>query len=188
MLPSPTSWPSLTITILFSLTITTTALGFIKERSLPIPPFASNLTAAVPFYSLPTTYPLSLTAQNPTTENQIRNTLAHYPLAIDGKNFAALDLVFAQDVVANYSAPLGVLTGLSSVISVLESSLSPVTTQHAFGTQVIEILEGGAEARSLTYYTASHFGKGDYYGQVCCCGEFSHTCVRSFRLVAMLRM
>ncbi|KAL9068483.1 MAG: hypothetical protein Q9161_006131 [Pseudevernia consocians] len=138
----------------------------LEKRSLPKPAFATNLTAAIPFYSLPTTYPYSLTSQNSFIENQIRNTLAHYPLAIDGKNFAALNLVFTQDVVANYSEPLGVLTGLSSLMSTLETSLSSVRTQHAFSTQLIEILEGESKARSLTYYTASHFGQGDYYGQV----------------------
>ncbi|KAF6226973.1 hypothetical protein HO133_008414 [Letharia lupina] len=166
MLCSPTSWPSFSLILFVSLSFTTTVLGVNKERSLSELSSATNLTAAIPFYSLPTTYPLSLTPQNPTIENQIRETLAHYPLAIDGKNFAALDLVFTQHVVANYSEPLGVLTGLPAVVSALESSLSPVGTQHAFSTQVIEILAGEVEARSLTYYTASHFGQGDYYGQV----------------------
>lgn len=178
MLCSRISWPSRSLILFVSLSFTTTVLGLIKERSLPEPSFATNLTAAIPFYSLPTTYPLSLTPQNPTIENQIRNTLAHYPLAIDGKNFAALDLVFTQHVVANYSEPLGVLTGLPAVVSALESSLSPVGTQHAFSTQVIEILAGEVEARSLTYYTASHFGQGDYYGQVSCLKSSYY--VRSF--------
>ncbi|KAF6231655.1 hypothetical protein HO173_010187 [Letharia columbiana] len=164
MLCSPISWPSRSLILFVSLSFTTTVLGVNKERSLSELSSATNVTAAIPFYSLPTTYPLSLTPQNPTIENQIRNTLAHYPLAIDGKNFAALDLVFTQHVVANYSEPLGVLTGLPAVVSALESSLSPVGTQHAFSTQVIEILAGEVEAR--TYYTASHFGQGDYYGQV----------------------
>lgn len=168
MVCSPTSRSGLSTTLLFSLAVSTAALGAVGERSLPEPASASNLTAAIPFYSLPTTYPRSLTPQNPVVENQIRDTLAHYPLAIDGKNFPALDLVFTQDVVANYSEPLGVLTGLASVVAALQSSLSPVRTQHAFSTQLIEVLEGESKARSLTYYTASHFGQGDYYGQVRC--------------------
>jgi hypothetical protein len=64
----------------------------------------------------------------------LQQTLALYPLAIDSKNFAAMDQVFAQDVVANYSAPIGVLNGLPTVISVLESSLAPVLTQHVLAT------------------------------------------------------
>ena len=41
-----------------------------------------------------------------------------------------------------------------------------VRTQHALSTEVIEILGGGVAARSLTYFTATHFGVGVHYGQV----------------------
>ena len=167
MFTSSHYWPCLSILLLFTLSLTTTVSGAIEARSLPEASIATNLTSAIPLYSLPTTYPRSLQSQNPIIENQIRDTLAHYPLAIDGKSFAALDLIFTQDVVVNYSVALGVLTGLSSVISALQSSLSPVRTQHALSTQLIEILEGESTARSLTYFTASHFGQGDHYGQVC---------------------
>ena len=161
----PTSWPSLSITLFALLTVTTTFAAFeaLNKRSSPQPAPATNLTAAIPLYALPTTYPLSLSPQNPVAENQIRDTLAHYPLAIGGKNFAGLDLVFTPDVVANYSEPLGVLTGLSSVISTLEASLAPVTTQHALSTQVIEILEGGNRARSDILYGVSFWARGSLW-------------------------
>ncbi|KAJ6458218.1 hypothetical protein C8R45DRAFT_1110126 [Mycena sanguinolenta] len=95
----------------------------------------------------------------------IRTTLGHYPLSIDGKNFAALALVFAADAVANYSAPLGVLTPLATIQAVLTSGLEKVTTQHALSTQVIEVLSE-SEAFSVTYYTATHFGMGLYEGEI----------------------
>ncbi|KAF7352121.1 SnoaL-like domain-containing protein [Mycena venus] len=95
----------------------------------------------------------------------IRTTLGHYPLSIDGKNFGALALVFAADAVANYSAPLDVLTPLATIQAVLASSLEKVTTQHALGTQVIEVLNE-REAFSVTYYTATHFGMGVYEGEI----------------------
>jgi len=117
-------------------------------------------------YSLPVAYPLSLKSQDAGIQDQIRNTLAHYPLAIDGKNFDALDLVFTEDAVANYSAPLNVLRGLSQIQFVLKQSLAPVLSQHAYGTQVIEILEGSRSAKSVTYYTASQFGRGNKTGKV----------------------
>jgi hypothetical protein len=60
----------------------------------------------------------------------LQQTLALYPLAIDSKNFAALDQVFAPDIVANYSTGVGVLNGLPMVISVLNANLVPVLTQH----------------------------------------------------------
>lgn len=116
--------------------------------------------------SLPLAYPLSLKPQDADTQNQIRNTLAHYPLAIDGKNFDALDLVFTTDAVANYSAPLNVLVGLGQIQLVLEQSLAPVMSQHAYTTQVIEVLEGGGSAKSVTYFTSSLFGRGNETGKV----------------------
>ena len=65
---------------------------------------------------------------------------------------------------ADYSAPLGVLRGLESVRVALEGSLVKVRTQHALSTSVVEIEED--RARSLTYYTATHFGVGGGEGQV----------------------
>jgi hypothetical protein len=95
----------------------------------------------------------------------IRNTLSLYPLAIDGKNFPALGLVFATNAVANYFTPLNVLTPLSTIESALEASLAPVTTQNSFGTQVIDVLSPNT-AVSVTYYTATHFGMGQFAGQI----------------------
>lgn len=99
------------------------------------------------------------------TIEAIRNTLAIYPFAIDGKNFDALSKVFSADAIANYSAPLNVLTPLSSIQSVLEQSLACVTTQHLFGTQWIDVLSPTA-AQSITYFRAAHFGKENTEGQV----------------------
>ncbi|KAF9891591.1 hypothetical protein FE257_003602 [Aspergillus nanangensis] len=121
-------------------------------------------TAPIPAASLPTSFPPVDTQRSGVIE-AIRNTLALYPFAIDGKNFAALSNVFAADAVANYSAPLNVLTPLSTIESVLEASTACVTTQHHFGTQLIDPLSPSV-AESITYYTASHFGTGNQTGQV----------------------
>ncbi|KAJ5107001.1 hypothetical protein N7456_003676 [Penicillium angulare] len=99
------------------------------------------------------------------TIEAIRNTLAIYPFAIDGKNFDALSKVFTSNAVANYSAPLNVLTPLSSIQSVLKESLACVTTQHLYGTQWIDV-QSPTTAQSVTYFRAAHFGKGDTEGQV----------------------
>ncbi|KAK5739076.1 hypothetical protein LTR17_005596 [Elasticomyces elasticus] len=117
------------------------------------------------FSSLPTTFAPAAHAQDPGLLAQIRNTLALYPVCIDGKDFASLSLVFTEDAVANYSEPLNTLTPLSNIRLVLEASLAPVTTQHQLGTQIVELL-GHCTARSLTYFVANHFGKGVYEGQV----------------------
>lgn len=133
----------------------------------PSPPSTSllNSTQPVALFDLPNAFPGSDYVPDPCDVEAIRNALAHYPLCIDGKNFAALSLVFAPNAVANYSAPLGVLTPLSTIESSLQSSLSTVTTQHAFGTQVIDVLTRNT-AVSVTYYTATHFGIGAYAGQI----------------------
>ena len=87
----------------------------------------------------------------------IRSTLALYPLAVDGKQFSALNKVFTENARANYSAPLGVLVGLSQIESVLNSSLSQFPhTQHLYGTQIIDICST-TSAISMTYYTATHY-------------------------------
>ncbi|KAK6430281.1 hypothetical protein LTR95_013567 [Oleoguttula sp. CCFEE 5521] len=96
--------------------------------------------------------------------NAIQNTISTYSLALDSKDFGRLAQVFTPDVVANYSEPLNVLTGLAQVQQVLQKSLAPVTTQHALSTQVIDI--HGDAADSTTYITTSHFGNGLYEGQV----------------------
>lgn len=123
-------------------------------------------TDPIPLRTVPTAYPLSLTLQDADIQNQIRNTLAHYPLAIDGKNFDALDRVFTADAVANYSAPIYIVTGLPAIKTTLEQALRPVLSQHSYGTQVIEIEKDERTARSVTYYTASHFGTGNKTGKV----------------------
>ncbi|KAJ5184978.1 hypothetical protein N7491_007154 [Penicillium cf. griseofulvum] len=94
------------------------------------------------------------------TAEAIRNTLAMYAFAVDGKDFDALSKVFTTDAVANYSAPLNVLTPLKNIQSVLGTSLKCVTTQHMYGTQRIDVLSSST-AKSVTYYRAAHFGKGD---------------------------
>ena len=53
----------------------------------------------------------------------IRQTLAIYPLAIDGRNFEALRKVFTTDVRANYSDPIGALNGVQAVIDTLAPRL-----------------------------------------------------------------
>ena len=125
-----------------------------------------NTTIPVDSFALPASFAAASLPQGSSAQLQIHNTLALYPLAIDSKNFAALSQVFTCDIVANYSAPLNVIAGLSNVQTVLNQSLHYVTTQHSFATQIIDVLAGGREAKTLTYFTATHFGQGAFVGQV----------------------
>ena len=63
------------------------------------------------------------------------------------------------------------------MISTLEASLAAVRTQHALSTGVVEILEGEAAARTLTYVTATHLGVGAFYGEVCWLKSVSFVCL-----------
>ncbi|KAJ5794007.1 hypothetical protein N7457_000606 [Penicillium paradoxum] len=99
------------------------------------------------------------------TIETIRNTMALYAFAIDGKDFDSLNKVFATDAVANYSEPLNVLTPLSTIQSTLSMSLKCVTTQHFLGTQRIDVLSP-TTAKSVTYYRAAHFGQGEKQTEV----------------------
>ncbi|RDW86022.1 hypothetical protein BP5796_04347 [Coleophoma crateriformis] len=119
----------------------------------------------IPFFDLPVVTACSPFVVSPSDVEAIRRTLSRYPLAIDGKNFAALNLIFTSNAVANYSAPLNVLTPLATIQSALEASLMPVTTQHLLGTQIIDVLSP-TSAFSVSYFTATHFGKGAYLGEI----------------------
>ncbi len=109
-----------------------------------------------PLYNLPTDFPTP-TVIDPVITEIIRQTLALYPLAIDGKNWGALARIFDTNAYVNYSNPLGVLRGVDQIISVLSQSLSQfVSTQHLYGTQYIDVCNGFS-AVSVTYFRAAHF-------------------------------
>ena len=145
--------------------------------SFMVTPFASSssasattaLPAAIPSSSWTAAYALAEYPQPATDIAQIVNTLALYPLAVDGGNFSALSLVFTEDVVADYPvAGLGVLTPLSVLEQAIAAASANTNSQHAYGTQIVEIT-GEGQAKSSTYFTATLFGKGKYYGEVCHC-------------------
>ena len=109
-----------------------------------------------PLYNLPTDFPTPVVV-DPVTIETIRQTLALYPFAVDGKNWASLARIFSIDARANYSDPLGVLSGVDQIISVLSQSLSLfISTQHLYGTQYIEVCDAKS-AVSVTYFRAAHF-------------------------------
>lgn len=130
-------------------------------QAMQLPPSLTNTSAS----ALPWLFQSATGPQDPVAIEAIKNTLALYPLAIDGKDFSALSLVFSTDAVANYSAPLNVLAPLSTIESVLEASLAAVATQHSYGTQVVQMF-GPCVARTVTYFRAAHFGVGVYEGEV----------------------
>ena len=144
------------------------AASAIPDFGISCPPNAllPYNTSAVDFAGIPTAYAGVTRPQDPTVLDQIRFTVALYAFAIDGKDFESLDLVFTDDAVANFSAPIGVVTSLSAIKSVVQKTLAYVHTQHKLSTQIIDISPNGCQAKSVTYLDASHFGQGNYTGQV----------------------
>lgn len=145
---------------LFLFSISTAFASCPAKASLP------SSTGPVSFAEAPAVFSGATHSQDPVVVDQIRHTLSLYSLAIDGKDYEALDLVFTKDAAANYSAPLGVVTPLSAIESVVQKALAFVDTQHKLSTQEIVITRNGCQAKSLTYLQADHFGQGNYAGQV----------------------
>ena len=104
---------------------------------------------------------------NPTAILSIQHTLAQYALLIDSKKFDGLSAVFTDDVFADYSPPLGILTGLPAVKQSISFNLVNFTTQHSLTTQSINLV-GEKRAETTTYFIATHFGinKTIYEGKV----------------------
>lgn len=87
----------------------------------------------------------------------IRDTLALYPLALDGRNYDILDKIFVSDVKAEYMEPLGTFSNVQDLKSGLAKVLGGLaSTQHNYGTQIINVLSP-TTAASVTYIHASHF-------------------------------
>ncbi|KAJ4987126.1 hypothetical protein SVAN01_07414 [Stagonosporopsis vannaccii] len=87
----------------------------------------------------------------------IRQTLSDYAFIIDARAFSSLASIFTPDAVANYSAPLGVLRGVSAIETTLSAALAQFPgTQHLLGTQRIRICDKDS-AVSATYFQATHF-------------------------------
>jgi hypothetical protein len=94
---------------------------------------------------------------DPIATESIRQTLALYALAIDGRNFEVLRRVFTPNARANYSDPIGVLNGVQAIIDTLPPGLNTfVSTQHHLGTQLIHVC-GLTSAISVTYFQATHY-------------------------------
>ncbi|KAH7041485.1 uncharacterized protein B0I36DRAFT_345082 [Microdochium trichocladiopsis] len=91
---------------------------------------------------------------------QIRQTIARYPLAVDSRDFDVLDTVFAPDVSANYSS-VGVMHGVEAVKEEIAATVSVFThTQHHTGTSAIQLCRDQGDevaAISATYTMSNNF-------------------------------
>lgn len=87
----------------------------------------------------------------------IRETISLYAYIIDGRTYDSLSEIFTPDVVANYSAPLGVLNGVEAIKTTLSAALAQFAgTQHLLGSQNIRLCDKN-RAVSATYFKAAHY-------------------------------
>ncbi|KAG8627194.1 hypothetical protein KVT40_004677 [Elsinoe batatas] len=105
----------------------------------------------------------------------IKNTLSLYCVALDTKDYDLLHEVFTEDVEAFY--PFASMRGISELSNRIGRRLAPATSQHALTTQHINFPpsqpttkkrsggKGPTSASVMTYFTATHFGKGEWVGR-----------------------
>lgn len=90
----------------------------------------------------------------------IRNKLALWTYILDGQQFSALDQIFADDAIANYPAPIGLLKGVEEIKNGLgKSQASFEASQTLLGSIFIEVL-GERDAFSVAYYRSVQFQAG----------------------------
>jgi hypothetical protein len=104
-------------------------------------------------------------------------TLDRYAVALDTRDWALLDRVFAPDATADYGDYR--CTGREQIRALVQRMLGGCgPTQHMLG--VYRIALAGAEATSTCAIRAHHVGRGDQAQlQYECFGEYSDRLIRS---------
>jgi ketosteroid isomerase-like protein len=92
-------------------------------------------------------------------KEDIKALLVDYVVALDTRNWTALEAVFTDDVHVNYG-DVEKLDGKANVLKMISSTLGKCgPTQHLLGNYRIEVR--GDNATSACYLRAMHAGKGD---------------------------
>lgn len=129
-------------------------------------PFPKSEVAGY-YLQAPTRQPPESILDRLESESKIRNKLALYAIATDGKNYSALSNVFTSDVVLNFVPTYGVVRGLDTFQGVLMKTLAQVDTQISFGTELVKVFEDNpCIASSFSYFTVTYLGKGKFEGKV----------------------
>lgn len=107
-------------------------------------------------------------------ERRIERVLNRYATALDGRDWSALDDVFASDATAYYEG-IGSYNGRSAIVKLIKTVLSGCgPTQHLLGNVRIEV--DGHEARARCYLQAIHVGVSMYAGsKMTVWGEYRDT-------------
>ncbi|ORY67004.1 uncharacterized protein BCR38DRAFT_472526 [Pseudomassariella vexata] len=101
---------------------------------------------------------------NPLDYIAIQNTISRYCIALDTQDWDLLKEIFTTDVYASYPFR-DPMKGVQTLVDAIKRRLSPITSQHALTTQMLEIAEEGKSAKATTYFTGIHFGKGKWQGK-----------------------
>lgn len=90
--------------------------------------------------------------------DSIRNKLAVYAYAVDGKEFSVLNQVFSASAVANYSSSLGTLNGEIEISAALSRNMTNSTTQHLLASTFV-LFSDLRDAFSVTNFQVTTFAK-----------------------------
>ncbi|WP_252258547.1 nuclear transport factor 2 family protein [Erythrobacter aurantius] len=104
-------------------------------------------------------------------EREVANRLARFARVLDGKQYDAIDQVFAADVTFNYGIG-GEQAGIKSMRNMLQQFLGSCgPTQHLIGSYAIEV--SGDHATSQAYVQARHQCRNDLGGAIFdTCGDY----------------
>lgn len=92
-------------------------------------------------------------------EREIEQAYGRYARALDRRNWALLETVFAADVQADYNGGEFLIEGRSALVAMIRSHLDGCgPTQHLMGNMTVEVNGGRAESRC--YVRAAHQGMG----------------------------
>lgn len=128
-----------------------------SEGPTPRPPFGTSTlnTTQLPLI-LAATDTESRTSDTHSLDT-IRNKLALYTYIVDGQQFSALDQIFIDDAIANYSNPIGLLNGLDAIKAGLgKSQASFESSQTLLGSVFVEVVDEH-DAWSVTYFRSMRF-------------------------------
>lgn len=131
-----------------------------SEGPTPRPPFGTSTlnTTQLPLI-LAATDTESRTGDTHSLDT-IRNKLALYTYILDGQQFSALNQIFTDDAMANYSNPIGLLNGLDEIKDGLGKSQALFqSSQTLLGSVFVEVVDEH-DAWSVTYFRSMRFSTG----------------------------
>lgn len=92
-----------------------------------------------------------------TVWESVHQTLHLYPIIIDRQEWSLLPQLFTPDATANYTGFQPYAAGIPAIQAGLINAVKTFTTQHLFGTTLIDVAADGQSANSTIYVQATLF-------------------------------